>query len=425
MRAVTFYSYKGGSGRSTTAINTVNRLIKEIGATPESPILLVDSDVESAGLTYFFKMENKFSDVFTQSLHTTRFFSDRDSVRDETIFRKSTGAFSMPQPVSNETIKSIARIEYGTIDESNVSTVKAWFDGVLLTKKERDCLDFIVSKTLEGAERTKDSTRGPRDAVTKAILGQYDLLTLTGRLANAKDKTPEEKTAITRDYLPATTFVDISSYFEGCKPNTVRFLGADVGYRGERLAAAGEEEESRNISGYVKRLIDTCDRFGYSAVIFDSSAGVQRTADALNCTSDVLVYCMRPTTQFIKGTRTQLLDYKEKLEQRRNARDHKADGKIVILLPTAVPMGFDKGSSKNASLKKASFEAIEGMAKEFSGILDPTFCTYETALNEVSLFKWKEQILTADCSEEDEIKAYAVYGELAKKLLEVSKNKAE
>ena len=45
----TFYSYKGGSGRTTTLLNTTKHLIDKMGASPQKPILLVDSDLESAG----------------------------------------------------------------------------------------------------------------------------------------------------------------------------------------------------------------------------------------------------------------------------------------------------------------------------------------------------------------------------------------
>lgn len=48
---VTFYSYKGGTGRSVTALNTVSSLAKSIGATEEKPVILVDADVDSGGLT--------------------------------------------------------------------------------------------------------------------------------------------------------------------------------------------------------------------------------------------------------------------------------------------------------------------------------------------------------------------------------------
>ena len=68
----TFYSYKGGSGRTTTLLNTTKHLIDELGANAEKPILLVDADLESAGLTYFFNAQEKFTDLFPKSIHTCK-----------------------------------------------------------------------------------------------------------------------------------------------------------------------------------------------------------------------------------------------------------------------------------------------------------------------------------------------------------------
>ena len=72
----TFYSYKGGSGRTTTLLNTTKHLIDEMGASPKKPILLIDSDLESAGLTYFFNMQDKFTDLFQKSFHACKIIND-------------------------------------------------------------------------------------------------------------------------------------------------------------------------------------------------------------------------------------------------------------------------------------------------------------------------------------------------------------
>jgi len=60
MLKVSFYSYKGGSGRSTTAWNTIQQLVKIMDPTPEHPFVIVDTDVQSAGATFLFDAENLF-----------------------------------------------------------------------------------------------------------------------------------------------------------------------------------------------------------------------------------------------------------------------------------------------------------------------------------------------------------------------------
>lgn len=60
----TFFSYKGGAGRSTTCLNTLPFLAEETGANTKAPILLLDMDIESAGMTYLLKMQDEFKGKF-------------------------------------------------------------------------------------------------------------------------------------------------------------------------------------------------------------------------------------------------------------------------------------------------------------------------------------------------------------------------
>lgn len=57
MRSMAFFSYKGGSGRSSLIYNTLPFLARELGATPERPIVVFDMDIDSMGLTYLFDPE--------------------------------------------------------------------------------------------------------------------------------------------------------------------------------------------------------------------------------------------------------------------------------------------------------------------------------------------------------------------------------
>lgn len=57
MRSMAFFSYKGGSGRSSLIYNTLPFLARELGATPEKPIVVFDMDIDSMGLTYLFDPE--------------------------------------------------------------------------------------------------------------------------------------------------------------------------------------------------------------------------------------------------------------------------------------------------------------------------------------------------------------------------------
>lgn len=60
MPTITYYSYKGGSCRSVTAFNVLPFLVKALGATPAEPILVIDMDLDSAGITALFGEEQHF-----------------------------------------------------------------------------------------------------------------------------------------------------------------------------------------------------------------------------------------------------------------------------------------------------------------------------------------------------------------------------
>lgn len=52
-KVISYFSYKGGAGRSTLLYNTVPLLLNEhIQPTPTNPVVLVDMDIDSCGLSY-------------------------------------------------------------------------------------------------------------------------------------------------------------------------------------------------------------------------------------------------------------------------------------------------------------------------------------------------------------------------------------
>ena len=62
MKTISFFSYKGGSGRSTLAYNIIPILAKEhIRPTADHPIIVADTDVDSCGMSYLLKVENKIT----------------------------------------------------------------------------------------------------------------------------------------------------------------------------------------------------------------------------------------------------------------------------------------------------------------------------------------------------------------------------
>jgi len=75
MKRISFFSYKGGAGRTTLVYNQIPLLANKMQATAQNPIILVDMDIDSAGLTFLIKdaSEELFRDYYeTQDLLSGR-----------------------------------------------------------------------------------------------------------------------------------------------------------------------------------------------------------------------------------------------------------------------------------------------------------------------------------------------------------------
>ncbi len=64
MKKIAYFSYKGGAGRSSLAYNTIPLLAEKMGATAEQPIILLDLDVDSAGMTFLLQCNDISKDDY-------------------------------------------------------------------------------------------------------------------------------------------------------------------------------------------------------------------------------------------------------------------------------------------------------------------------------------------------------------------------
>ena len=84
MKKVSFFSYKGGAGRTSMLFNTVSYLVEELQATPENPIVVIDPDIDSKGLSYLLSNEYDVSgklnaiQVLKHSSAVTDMFMSKD-----------------------------------------------------------------------------------------------------------------------------------------------------------------------------------------------------------------------------------------------------------------------------------------------------------------------------------------------------------
>lgn len=405
-KCYTFYSYKGGSGRTTTAINTIKHLVEYLGATAEKPVLLIDADLESAGLTYFLDCDKKFSSMFDESVHTNKIFGSEDSfVCDNISGRRLFGiANEVTSEIPEETLFQMSKI-YGNENESVVGEV---LRGLKLAHPMLGMLQKIVAAVYYMDQPNGGESKN-REIYFKicSVYNKSDINDLIRNLikANAESvfdrERREKKLVLFQEFLPAVGFVDVSEYF-GCEPGVVKFLGVDVRYEEEQVLRNGREE-------VIQSFLRECGDKKYSAVVFDCGAGVQSSAHILHSVSDVLVYCLRPAVQFLKGTTQQLDRYKKRLSDLCSLKDE--GKKNVILLPTAVPISDESNVFGSYRIGKIKARAL---AYDFT---DTTFCTTETCLNEVELFKWNECVLGVNMpysAIEKETTSEAVFNQLKK-----------
>lgn len=61
-KVISLYSFKGGAGRTVCTANVAGLLAREMSATKENPILLMDMDLDSAGLTILLEQYPSFEE---------------------------------------------------------------------------------------------------------------------------------------------------------------------------------------------------------------------------------------------------------------------------------------------------------------------------------------------------------------------------
>ncbi|MBQ9099003.1 MAG: hypothetical protein IJY50_06195 [Clostridia bacterium] len=255
MITVSFHSYKGGSCRTSTCFNTLPFLARKLNASSVSPLLVIDADLESQGLTYLFRAEE----------------------------------------------------------------------------------DFRYHK-LYDAKELFSSKKMPKD-FREACLPVGDKL--------------------------------------GLEKESVYFLGVND----------MKTFVAQNKGGQVDEALNELTDRGFCGIVYDTASGDQFSAGATNKNSDVLVCCMRPTTQFTTGTFS-FLD--------RISKEWITQGGMqvrrVIVLPTAVPREQTLIDGKDQH--KAALEKIVGNCMDVNFEINQAFMHQECfGIPEVARFKWCEDVL--------------------------------
>jgi len=331
MLKVSFYSYKGGAGRSTTSWNTIQRLVELMQPTEDEPFVIVDTDTESAGSTFLYGAKDHF-------------YSDEGSINKNSIQQRM------------------------------------------------------------------------KDGVDKYM----------------KISSSANKTEFFGSMYPIGTFFGLSNELD----RAVLFIGADLS-ENSKDGMHNLDEKKQNDGGTMinnfSNIGTVCEDYGAKALFFDTPSGTQALARHSIRESDIIVCCMRPTSQFREGTKVQLA----KLIKGQGAVKRK-----YILTPTAICVDsgqtFKFGKEERVYPKRAK-DIIE---KEFNpndvilDMLKPTPSSIDIfpgpesddndavfGIPEVKRFKWFEECLgrlSKDILTPNDKMAIRRYEYLARKILEYS-----
>ena len=228
-KVVSFYSFKGGAGRTLCTVNVSGLLAKALKASERNPMVLMDMDVDSAGLTILLDQHSAFTE--------------------------------------------------GPWNSSGITT------GKLRLSSEPQFNTFL-------------------------------------------DK-----------------MVDISPTL-GVARDTVRFMGGSVISRPSMAVGAGVE--------VMEDFIIQCPTYPICSVVIDSASGLQETAALCHQISDVIVYCLRMSDQFLYGTKSHLKYFVHECVEA-GVVPH------IILLPLAVPKATLKWQKE---LYKKRISDLEYLAQD-------------------------------------------------------------
>lgn len=80
MKNISFFSYKGGSGRTSLLYNVLPLLAKELDATNEEPIIVLDMDIDSKGFSYLIDRKSRINTIEVLKNGDDLFGDDEDDL---------------------------------------------------------------------------------------------------------------------------------------------------------------------------------------------------------------------------------------------------------------------------------------------------------------------------------------------------------
>lgn len=395
MQIISFYSFKGGAGRTVCCANMIPVLAAKFNASRKHPILIMDMDLDSAGLTHILKMYDKFENsswVPTNLLMRGggEEIKLNNYTKTEIFFNNDFYGINADQNINERELtereQALKKIAQLLIEKKLPEKIAA----LILTLNIRKSIVIELQKFLQD------------DGNIIKLINKIGIL----------NKADEILISI-ESLLPASGMVDISSQF-GLKQGSLFFIGTKQTVLDNVVSGTAREK--------FLDIMRLCANRKFSAIVVDSASGYQQIANVVHeIENGIIVYCLRLSSQFRKGTAIKLEHFIE------NSQRYYGTYK-VILLPVAIPMKEYKKQSALSILKFNALSELEAIVVQLKKLVSsqnrPSVIIHDDFIGmgipEVESFKWNEKILTDSNQAEDETLAFNVFNKLGEKIISIS-----
>ena len=156
----TFFSYKGGAGRNTTCLNTIPLLALSCSADSGHPILLLDTDIDSAGMTYLLEQQDYFS---TNDCDVKSFLSNQEnlfttsqcaSIKDDPFYKWFVPVGHKLGLKHNDSVLFLGVNDQSSIDKESIVASRAQAMKFLRDFANRYILSHIVLDSAAGDQES-------------------------------------------------------------------------------------------------------------------------------------------------------------------------------------------------------------------------------------------------------------------------------
>lgn len=166
----TFFSYKGGAGRSTTCLNTLPYLANKCGASGDRPLLVLDMDIDSAGMTYLLEEQDHFSKAKDHDVKG--FLSNKENLASGSANIKDSPFYKWFVPVGhklgldeNDAVMFLGVNDNSDTNKNNTPISRAQAMNQLFNFAERYLVSQIVFDSAAGDQPSAEISIGNSDKI--------------------------------------------------------------------------------------------------------------------------------------------------------------------------------------------------------------------------------------------------------------------